>query len=61
MRLFAAVILVFCISVAAWAQSPLAAEVRTLASRYHEDPSRIDTLRAAMTRAAETDPQVENL
>ena len=61
MRLLAAMILVVCTSVAAWAQSPLAAEVRALASRYHEDPARIDTLRSAMTRAAESDPQVENL
>ena len=61
MRLLAAMILVVGTSAAAWAQSPLAAEVRALASRYHEDPARIDTLRAAMTRAVESDPQVENL
>ena len=46
---------------AAWAQSPLAAEIRAFGSRYHEDPARIDTLRDAMTRAAASDPQVENL
>jgi len=61
MRLLGAMLLVLCAFVHAWAQSPLAAEVRALASRYHEDPGRIDTLRAAMTRAAESDPQVENL
>lgn len=61
MRLPAAIVLVLCTAGAGWAQSPLAAEVRALASRYHEDPARIDTLRAAVTRAAETDPQVENL
>jgi tetratricopeptide (TPR) repeat protein len=61
MRLLAAMILVVGTSVAAWAQSPLAAEVRALASRYHEDPARIDTLRAGMTRAVESDPGVENL
>ena len=61
MRLLGAMLLVLCASVPASAQSPLAAEVRALASRYHEDPARIDTLRAAMTRAAESDPQVENL
>jgi tetratricopeptide (TPR) repeat protein len=61
MRLLGAMLLVLCASVAAWAQSPLAAEVRALASRYHEDPARIDTLRAAKTRAAESDPQVDNL
>jgi tetratricopeptide (TPR) repeat protein len=52
---------IFCTGGGAWGQSPLAAEIRALASRYHEDPARIDTLRAAMTRAAESDPQVENL
>jgi tetratricopeptide (TPR) repeat protein len=46
---------------AVWAQSPLAAEVRALASRYHEDPARIDTLRAAAAQAAQADPQVDNL
>lgn len=61
MRLLATMMLVVGTSAAAWAQSPLAPEVRALASRYHEDPARIDTLRAAMTRAAESDPQVENL
>jgi tetratricopeptide (TPR) repeat protein len=61
MRLLGAMLLVLCASVPASAQSPLAAEVRALASRYHEDPARIDALRAAMTRAAESDPQVENL
>ncbi|HTI55821.1 MAG TPA: tetratricopeptide repeat protein [Verrucomicrobiae bacterium] len=61
MRLLAALVLVVGTSGAAWAQSPVAAEVRALASRYHEDPARIDTLRAAMSRAAESDPQVENL
>ena len=61
MRLLAALVLVVGTSGAAWAQSPVAAEVRALASRYHEDPARIDTLRAAMSRAAESDPEVENL
>jgi tetratricopeptide (TPR) repeat protein len=61
MRLLGAMLLVLSASVPAAAQSPLAADVRALASRYHEDPARIDTLRAAMTRAAESDPQVENL
>jgi tetratricopeptide (TPR) repeat protein len=46
---------------AGWAQSPPAAEVRALASRYHQDPARIDTLRAAMVQAAQADPRVDNL
>ncbi len=60
MRLPAVMVLILCTAGAAWAQSPLAGEIRALASRYHEDPARIDTLRAAMTRAAGSDPQVEN-
>lgn len=60
MRLPAVMVLIRCTTGAAWAQSPLAGEIRALASRYHEDPARIDTLRADMTRAAGSDPQVEN-
>ena len=61
MRLLAVMALILCTVTAASAQSPLAAEVRALAARYHEDPARIDSLRAGMTRAVESDPQVENL
>jgi tetratricopeptide (TPR) repeat protein len=46
---------------AAWAQSPLVAEVRVWAARYHEDPARIDRLRAELARALETDSHVDNL
>ena len=60
MRLPAVMFLILCTAGPAWDQSPLAGEIRALASRYHEDPARIDTLRAAMTRAAGSDPQVEN-
>jgi hypothetical protein len=42
MRLPAAIVLVLCTAVAAGAQSPLAAEVRALASRGHEDPGRVE-------------------
>ena len=61
MRLAAAVVLLLGAAVAAWAQSGPAAEVRAFASRYHEDPARIDTLRATMTRIVESDPQIDNL
>ena len=61
MRALAAIVLCGSIAGTAWAQSPLAAEVRALASRYHEDLARIDTLRAAMATAARADPQVDNL
>jgi tetratricopeptide (TPR) repeat protein len=61
MRALAAIILGLGTAAGAWAQSPLAAEVRALATRYHEDPARIDTLRAAVTEAARGDPHVDNL
>jgi tetratricopeptide (TPR) repeat protein len=61
MRAGAAILLLLWTAAAAWAQSPLAAEVRALASRYHEDPTRIDALRAALAQAVRTDSQVDNL
>jgi|SRR5215470_10449209 len=61
MRALVAIILCGVIVTAAWADSPLAAEVRALTTRYHEDPARIDALRAAMTQAVQTDAQVDNL
>jgi len=61
MRALAAIILGLGTAAGAWAQSPLAAEVRALATRYHEDPARIDTLRTAVTQAARSDPHVDNL
>lgn len=42
MRARAAIVLGGATAAAPWAQSPLAAEVRALAGRYHEDPGRIE-------------------
>jgi tetratricopeptide (TPR) repeat protein len=56
-----ALLLLCCNPASAEAQSPVAAEIRAVATRYHEDPARIDTLREGMARAAASDPQVENL
>ncbi|MGH7316079.1 MAG: TRAP transporter TatT component family protein [Candidatus Rokuibacteriota bacterium] len=61
MRAAAAIVMVLCTAGAACAQSPLAGEVRALADRYHEAPSRIDALRAAVAQAAQADPHVDNL
>ena len=61
MRAAAAIVVLLTTAGAAGAQSPLAAEVRALAGRYHEAPTRIDTLRAAMAQAAQADPGVDNL
>jgi tetratricopeptide (TPR) repeat protein len=61
MRAAAAIVMLLGAAEAAGAQSPLAAEVRALADRYHERPARIDTLRPLVTQAAQADPHVDNL
>lgn len=61
MRAAAAIVMLLSAAGAAGAQSPLAAEVRALADRYHERPARIDTLRPLVTQAAQADPHVDNL
>jgi tetratricopeptide (TPR) repeat protein len=45
----------------AWAGSPLVGELRALSTRYHEDPKKVDQLKAALEKAAETDPDVDTL
>ena len=47
------------IGTAAWAQSPLVAELAVVATRYHEDPARLDTLRARLEQAAQTAPDIK--
>ena len=44
-----------------WAQSPLVAELESFATRYHEDPPKLDRLREGLTQAAKADPRVEHL
>ncbi|PYO19846.1 MAG: hypothetical protein DMD88_14010 [Candidatus Rokuibacteriota bacterium] len=46
---------------AAWAQSPLVAELEVVATRYHENPARLDALREGLEQAARTDPDVDTL
>ncbi|HET7876783.1 MAG TPA: tetratricopeptide repeat protein [Methylomirabilota bacterium] len=53
--------LVLAVAAPAWAQSPLAADVRTWATRYHEDPAQLDRLRAGLAQALKTDSHVDNL
>ncbi len=60
MRILAA-ILTLLIASTAWAESPLVGEVRASAARYHENPGRVDTLRAGLTEAVKTDPDVDTL
>lgn len=43
------------------AQSPLVAELRRLSVRYHEDPSKLDTLREGLEKAAAADAHPQNL
>jgi len=46
---------------AAWAQSPLVAELEVVATRYHENPARLDALREGLEQAARTYPDVDTL
>lgn len=43
------------------AQSPLVVELETVATHYHEDPSRLDRLRDGLEQAVKTDAHVQNL
>jgi tetratricopeptide (TPR) repeat protein len=43
------------------AQSPLVAELNAIATRYHEDPSRLDKIQAGLEEALKTDSHVDNL
>ena len=54
-------VLALMVATTAWAQSPLVDELRVSAAHYHENPSRLDVLRAGLTEAARTDPSVDNL
>ena len=45
----------------AWAESPLVTAVRRSMASYHENPSRLDGLRADLAAAVKTDPSVDTL
>lgn len=47
--------------VPAWADSPLVAELRAWSVRYHENPQKIDELRAALEKAAQTEETFDTL
>ncbi len=61
MRILVLALAVLLGAATAWAQSPLVAEVRTWSTRYHENPPRIDQMRAALAEAVKTDSHVDNL
>jgi tetratricopeptide (TPR) repeat protein len=46
---------------AAWAQSSLVAEVETVATAYHQDPAKLDGLRAALEQTLTTDSPLAHL
>ena len=48
--------LVTMVTATAWAASPLVAELQALSTRYHENPKKIDQLKAALEKAAQGDP-----
>lgn len=48
--------LVTMVTATAWAASPLVAELQAFSTRYHENPKKIDQLKAALEKAAESDP-----
>jgi tetratricopeptide (TPR) repeat protein len=45
----------------ALAQSPLVAELNTVAVSYHHDPTRLDAIREGLEQTLKTDSRVENL
>jgi len=55
----AALLLALGLPAAVLARSPLVAELETLATRYHENPARLDAVRDGLTRAAEQEPDAE--
>jgi tetratricopeptide (TPR) repeat protein len=45
----------------AWAGSPLVSELQAFSTRYHENLKKIDQLKAALEKAAESDPDSDTL
>ena len=54
-----ALLLVLGLPGAALARSPLVAELETLATRYHENPARLDAVRDGLARAVRQEPDPE--
>jgi tetratricopeptide (TPR) repeat protein len=61
MRLLAAALALAALALPAWAQSPLVAEQRFWAKHYHENPRKIDELRAALEQAAQKGADLDTL
>lgn len=60
-RLALAAALLLAAAPGAAAQSPLGAELEVVATRYHENPLRLDALRDGLERAVRGDPHVADL
>ena len=56
-----ALLAVFCAAGPAWAGSPLVGELEAFATRYHENPQKLDELKAGLEKAAQADPDVDTL
>ena len=56
-----AVVLALVMASSAWAETSLVLEVRASLTRYHEDPSRLDTLRSDLTARVQAHPSVDTL
>lgn len=61
MRALAASVALIALLGTAWAGSSLVGELRSVATRYHENPQKLDELKAALEKAADTDPDVDTL
>lgn len=53
--------LVALVAATSWAASPLVVELQAFSTRYHENPKKIDQLKAALEKAAESDPDSDTL
>jgi tetratricopeptide (TPR) repeat protein len=61
MRALVAALILTATALPAWAQSPLVAELRFWATRYHENTPKIDELRAALEKAAQRNTDLDTL
>ena len=61
MRLWLPMLIGLFFSAAILAQSSLVAELQTVATSYHHDPTRLDSIRDALEQTIKTDSRVENL
>jgi tetratricopeptide (TPR) repeat protein len=60
-RVWTSILLLLLSSAAALAQSPLVAELHTVAVSYHHDPTRLDAIREGLEQTVKTDSRAENL